>query len=142
MIKQFNESQNILKSSTTNSNLSRNKSMSLATSKNSFHSYQNGFKKPSQTKKKARIQLLSYNPKTPTMPTDKDIKPTILEEVITNEEKKEYIKQVETEIHPNYTNLMNDISVTSKNSNDMMGKDYPEIPNDDEDETFNDSKIK
>jgi hypothetical protein len=141
MIKQFNESKNILKSSSTNSNLSRNKSISLVNSKNSFQSYQNSTKKPIQTKKKPRIQLINYNPKIITMATDKDIRPTIVEEITIVEEKKEYIKQVETEIRPNYTNLMNDISVTSRNSNDMMGQDYPEIPNDDEDETFNESII-
>jgi hypothetical protein len=148
MIKHFNESKNILKTSA-NSNQSRNdKSISLLTPKHTFTSLQKEQNiknnKNNQPKKKARMQLITYqaNPRNLTTSTSENFNQIHKRYVDqTDETEKAYLKPVDTDIIPNFANLMNDISVTSKNTNDdNINQNYPEIPNDDEEETFNDSK--
>jgi hypothetical protein len=148
MIKQFNDSKNNLKISLESNHSRNNKSFPIAnSSKNSFTSYQTVFHpKINPSKKKSRIALISYKTKTKTSDYSQtlnrhsltiiDDRPNIFEEISNN---KAYIKPIDTDISQNFVNLMNDISVTSKNSVKNLIQDYPEIPNDDEEETFNES---
>jgi hypothetical protein len=93
------------------------------------------------SKKKARMQLITYNPLTKNLTTENSKTIQNPPANITIEDINNDNKPIDTDVSPNYANLMNDISVTSKNSfNDIIN--HPELPNDDEDDTFNDFKQK